>query len=755
MSMGRDPFILSLALEFLDKFPILSELSKLTKERKIGPTRLCNDMLLEGIPNSASSVIKSSGGSLENDDFPSAEFKNIFWKWHIMTRGALHSVNANYIRCSYKKMKDTYTIEAELPQPNRLATYVSLNEDFKGKDLSQSDSATAFQRIVSIYLQEKTLSDTLTVNQRYSYDQLVNNGMNDFSGASLDDLVLRINDIYSEDSESRIDRPLNLVTWYSEPDRSFFLPCKADLLTDYSSINKYLILRILGSSSVDSFAKVDIGRFVEGLFNSFSKLIESEGEHIEASVSTGSGHPEFTIYHGPPGTGKTWRVLKYVAEKQYDIDVVQLHPSYSYEDFIEGIKPLTFPHGSLKYDIVEGHLKVMARRASGKPLSVLSNLKCKDNRIVISLPIGTTKRYGLATFQIAENQEGLTLSRDYKCDNDQIELDAAEFKTICPKLSKRYEESIDSTSSTTWNIYHKLYIKGANWGTRQYALVLDEINRANITHVFGELLYSISNLDSDTNRPVRLQYSNEEFEWPLNLSLFGTMNTADTSSERIDQAIKRRFKFIECAPDPFLFSKPLHGSEEKSLGEVAQEALGNESWRGSDPITNYPSFKAGAIRAGIPQEHLKDLDTIFVEIFGSNKKLSEIMLHLNSTLIKVRDDYNLININQKLIGHAYFLEVIKGIVGHSLFRGISPEPKKRTGLMVAVLQEVVEKEIYPALVNIFNHDEYSLSQFLNKTYETSFDPVEPEWKQLTLKLVDLKENDIESEEWQKKSKKAS
>ncbi|MCY4655929.1 MAG: AAA family ATPase [Gammaproteobacteria bacterium] len=190
--------------------------------------------------------------------------------------------------------------------------------------------------------------------------------------------------------------------------------------------------------------------------------------------------PTNLILYGPPGTGKTYTLSQeyfpgYMEGTIKRYEFVTFHQSYSYEEFVEGIRPTLDKQP-------EGH---------GDVSYVLS--------------------------------EGI-------------------FRRICERAS------VDKSA--------------------RYALFIDEINRGNISKIFGELITLIEEdkREGATNElSVVLPYSGDEFKVPGNLDIYGTMNTADRSLTHIDTALRRRFTFKELVPRPDLLKSVQLGDTEINL----------------------------------------------------------------------------------------------------------------------------------------------------------------------------------------------
>ena len=183
--------------------------------------------------------------------------------------------------------------------------------------------------------------------------------------------------------------------------------------------------------------------------------------------------------------------------------------------------------------------------------------------------------------------------------------------------------------------------------SHRYAMLIDEINRANVARVFGELMSLIEptkRAGQTDSLSVNLAYSHQPFSVPSNVDIYATMNSQDHSLAPLDMAFRRRFEFIECRPQPQLLGKVMANGIEidlakllTALNERISQNLAKDSQLGHSflwGIDSLQALSAAFSQSIIPQvaqacqQHGQILQAIFGQTFIrliDNKKATGFM----------------------------------------------------------------------------------------------------------------------------------
>ena len=279
------------------------------------------------------------------------------------------------------------------------------------------------------------------------------------------------------------------------------------------------------------------------------------------------------ILRGAPGTGKTYLAKEIAAEltggNEDQIGFVQFHPSYDYTDFVEGLRPVSNGDGAIEFKLQDGIFKEFCQKAKEA-----QKTGGQDNfeETWAKLTDAINEKQGQYFFPRSSVPASLNSQGNVKFDSPVATKEKVYllYKGEETKLKyETYQKIVLDHMKESYGLYD--YVSPTINTDKKFVFIIDEINRGEISKIFGELFFSIDPGYRGRDGEVSTQYANlhesdDKFYIPENVYIIGTMNDIDRSVDTFDFAMRRRFRFVEVTAESQLYIL------DEKLGEHAEEA---------------------------------------------------------------------------------------------------------------------------------------------------------------------------------------
>ena len=346
------------------------------------------------------------------------------------------------------------------------------------------------------------------------------------------------------------------------------------------------------------------------------------------------------IFHGAPGTGKSYLAKEIAADiisngyfddytlltedQKKQVEFVQFHPNYDYSDFVEGLRPKVNEDGTMGFELQDGIFKKFVDRARKNYEDSQKSEEIVEQEISAQESMAeffSDIEFGAETFETINGNKFTVTSVDEKhihlfipgnASSNKLTLNLDELRKML-ESGQKFKKIKDIASffgktfatqgySYDFALYKAIRArkgiaskgKAKQEDLKKYIFIIDEINRGEISKIFGELFYAIDPGYRGKAGEISTQYSNlhsdpdEKFYIPENVYIIGTMNDIDRSVDSFDFAMRRRFRFVRLRANDRLEMLSLLEDEELEAEAIRRmEALNREIANTDDLNENY------------------------------------------------------------------------------------------------------------------------------------------------------------------------